>query len=117
MTQTEIEITSQKTTKQYVIYALRINNRKHELYFTHHAIERIAMWKLTISEIINALLQAEEVVTGHRNRLIAHQLKGDHVIRIVYEYRNEFPVIITVYVPRKERYYQGGGVYVDKIFF
>ena len=49
-------------------------------------------------------------------RYIAHKRHGEHIIRAVYEYNGEMPVVITVYFPYAERYYKGGETYADKIF-
>ena len=67
--------------------------------------------------IVETLLLPEEVLVGHGNRYIAHRRYGDHlVIRAVYEYENDLPVLLTVYFPYRERYFNGGGTYEDKIF-
>lgn len=100
----------------YTTYKIKINEREIVIKFTRHAIDRLECWKLTGQEVLRALLFPDEVVIGHRQRFIAHKCKGKRVIRIIYEYRENIPVVITVYVPQKERYFQGGGKYADKIF-
>ncbi|MEW6068160.1 MAG: hypothetical protein AB1610_07720 [Nitrospirota bacterium] len=62
------------------------------------------------------LLLPEEVTIGHRNRYIVHRGYGDHLVRAVYEYEGELPVLLTVYFPYVNRYFKGGSVYEDKIF-
>jgi len=62
-------------------------------------------------EVINP----EEVVTGHFNRYIAHKRNNGHVVRAVYEYNERIPVIVTVYNPSADRYFEGGGKFADKI--
>lgn len=62
------------------------------------------------------LLLPEEVIIGHRNRYIAHRRYVGHLVRAVYEYEGELPVLLTVYSPYADRYFKGGGVYEDKIF-
>ena len=42
-------------------------------------------------------------------------LNGDHVLRAVYEYHDDYPTVITVYFPYAGRYYQGGSKYEDNI--
>jgi len=39
----------------------------------------------------------------------------DRVVRVVYEYADKQPVVITVYNPSAKRYFQGGGVHEDQI--
>lgn len=62
------------------------------------------------------LLCPEEVIIGHRNRFIAHRRYNNHILRAVYEYEEEMPVLVTVYFPYSDRYFEGGGNYEDKIF-
>ena len=54
-------------------------------------------------------------IIGHFERYIAHKVVGKHLIRAVYEYDGNLPVLITVYFPYVERYSQGGSTYEDKI--
>ena len=61
------------------------------------------------------LLDPEEVLVGHNNRFIAHRCFGQHVLRAVYEYDDSVSVLITVYYPYKDRYFQGGGSFEDQI--
>ena len=72
-------------------------------------------WKLTPEMVGVTLLEPEEVLIGHHNRFIAHKCYGAHILRAVYEYGNFIPSLITVYFPYKDRYYQGGGRFEDKI--
>lgn len=112
----KINILKKEQAVYYTTYKLKINERQIIIRLTRHAIERIECWKLTKQEVINTLIFPEEVVIGHKERFIAHKCKGERVMRIIYEYREKIPVVITVYVPRRERYFQGGGKYADKIF-
>ena len=68
-----------------------------------------------MESVIEALLKPKEVVTGHHSRFIAHRPTNGHLIRIIYEYNEGIPVVVTVYRPRKERYYRGGGIYEDRV--
>jgi hypothetical protein len=65
--------------------------------------------------VAESLLLPEEVIIGHRNRYIAHRRYDGHLVRAVYEYEGELPVLLTVYFPYANRYFQGGGAYEDKI--
>ena len=80
-----------------------------------HAMERITKWSLTIEIVGEMLLEPEEVLVGHHNRFIAHRCYGHHILREVYEYENLIPALVTVYFPYKNRYYQGGGNFENKI--
>jgi hypothetical protein len=80
-----------------------------------HAMERMAKWGLGPGMVGEALLNPDEVLTGHHNRFIAQRCYGEHVLRAIYEYDATIPSLITVYFPYKGRYYQGGGSFEDKI--
>ena len=97
------------------IYHIRINKKDIKIMMTGHAIDRSEVWGLDMEKVLAALVYPEEVVTGHYNRYIAHKRHGE-IIRAVYEYNRELPVVITVYFPYAERYYKGGGTHADKIF-
>jgi len=97
------------------IYTLSISDYTLDVLLTTHAYKRIMKWELTVNKVFEAILYPEEVVLGHRNRYIAHRLSGDHIIRVIYEYEEKLPVIVTVYYPYSKRYFKGGGTYEDKI--
>ncbi|HOQ51848.1 MAG TPA: hypothetical protein PK233_08460 [Candidatus Atribacteria bacterium] len=74
--------------------------------------------EFTIAEMtaIETLLFPEEVIMGHRGRCIAHRRYDDnHLIRAVYNYDGEMPVLITVYFPYSERYFKGGKIFKNNI--
>ncbi|MEW6675560.1 MAG: DUF4258 domain-containing protein [Nitrospirota bacterium] len=97
------------------IYTIRIQEKTVRILFLIHAIERIKKWNIKEEMVVETLLLPEEVIVGHRNRYIAHRRYGDHLVRAVYEYEGELPVLLTVYFPYIDRYFKGGGVYEDKI--
>lgn len=111
----EIEIISKSIQKDGVSFDIQVKENTLKVVLSTHALQRIKCWKLEELEILNALIFAEEVVIGHGNRFIAHKPRNKHIIRIIYEYQNDIPKVITVYVPSKARYFQGGGKYADKI--
>lgn len=111
----KIKIISKTTQKDWTSFRIQAKEKVFEIIFTNHALVRIKQWKLKEFEVLNALVFAEEVVIGHGNRFIAHRSRNNHIIRIIYEYQNDTPKIITVYAPSKARYFQGGGKYADKI--
>ena len=90
-------------------------NRRVDILYLAHAIERVRVWNLSIEMVMEALLTPEEVLKGHRSRYIAHRRYDDHILRAVYEYEGEMPVLVTVYFPYAQRYFQGGGHYEDQI--
>jgi len=63
--------------------------------------------------VLGAILYPEEVLTGHKGRFISHRRKEKHLIRVVYEYEEMLPVVITVYYPYKERYFRGDKSFAD----
>ena len=65
--------------------------------------------------VIETLILPEEVVVGHGRRYIAHRRYGNHLIRAIYEYEEEMPLLLTVYFPYVNRYLKGSGIYEDKI--
>lgn len=98
------------------VFRIRINGSVIGILYTHHALERIDQWGLSAESVLETLLYPEEVIVGHLRRYIAHKRYGDHLIRAVYEYDDSLPVLITVYYPRYDRYFEGGEKHADKIF-
>jgi len=110
-----MNIITKKKHQKGILYELKVETKNVKILFLFHAIERINKWKITEEMIIEILIFPDEVLTGHNNRFIAHKVYGEHIVRAVYEYENEIPVLITVYFPYKNKYFKGGGVYEDKI--
>ena len=110
-----IKIISRNIEKSYTTFKVLVKNKNIEVKFTIHAIDRIKRWDIKENEVINALIFPDEVVIGHGKRFIAHKIKNSRIIRTIYEYRDKIPFVITVYAPSKERYFQGGNKYADKI--
>jgi hypothetical protein len=111
-----IKIIDRQSHKNGEICIIRVQDKTIKILFLFHAIERINKWKLKEEMVAETLLLPEEVIIGHRNRYIAHRRYGDHLVRAVYQYEGELPVLLTVYFPYTSRYFKGGGVYEDKIF-
>jgi hypothetical protein len=99
-----------------ILYSIKIDNENCSILFLNHAIDRMKKWNLDEDRIIETLLKPEEVILGHRVRFIAHRRYGSHLLRAVYEYEDELPILVTLYFPYIERYFKGGGAYEDKIF-
>ena len=98
------------------IFRIDIDGSITGILYTHHALERIKQWGILSESVTETLLFPEEVIVGHRGRFIAHKRYGNHLIRAVYEYDANLPVLLTVYYPRSDRYFEGGERYADKIF-
>jgi len=99
-----------------VLHSITISDHTQDILFLFHAKDRMKKWGITDKMVVEALLWPEEVLVGHRERFIAHRRYGDHVVRAVYEYKKELPVLVTVYFPYVKRYFKEGGIYEDKIF-
>jgi len=97
------------------IYRILAKERTVSILLTFHTLERITTWCLTEHAVLRTLLFPEEVLRGHRGRFIAHRRAGRHIVRAVYEYKGDMPVVITVYHPLAKSYFQGGGTYEDRI--
>jgi len=95
---------------------LKVNSKKLKIRFSYHSLLRALKWNLSAAKIIRTLLDPDEVVVGHSGRFIAHKIYGAHLVRAVYEYKKKLPFLVTVYYPYKERYFEGGGKFADKIF-
>ncbi len=111
-----VEIISKQAHSKGKVYTITVRGETVKILFLFHAIERVKKWKIKEEIVAETLLLPEEVVTGHRGRYIAHRRYGSHLIRAVYEYEEGLPILLTVYCPHRERYFEGGGVYEDKIF-
>ncbi|WP_048151884.1 DUF4258 domain-containing protein [Palaeococcus ferrophilus] len=98
------------------VYTVETENGKQcTILLTFHSIERARKWRIGEEEVVETLLKPAEVLRGHHNRLIAHKPLNDHIVRVIYEYEESSPVVVTVYVPRKSRYFKGGGLYEDRV--
>ncbi len=109
------EILSENAHPRGRIYKVALEGKECAILVTHHALERARRWGLNVSDIIRTILKPAEVITGHHSRFIAHRPTNGYLIRVIYEYDEGVPVIVTVYRPRKERYYRGGGIYEDRV--
>ncbi len=110
-----IDIIDKQSHKNGDIYTIKFQEKTIKILFLFHAIERIRKWEIKEEMVAETLILPEEVIIGHRNRYIAHRRYGNHLVRAVYEYEGELPVLLTVYFPYISRYFKGGDVYEDKI--
>lgn len=111
----EFSITAVHDHARGKVYRINVDDKDIPILFTFHALQRIHKWALTDLSVLEAILSPEEVLRGHRQRFIAHRRSGEHVLRIVYEYEETMPVIVTVYFPLSGRYFEGGTTHEDQI--
>ena len=78
------------------VYKFVVGNVNVEILFLYHALRRAKKWQLSEDQIAEALLFPDEVLKGHLGRYIAHKLHGDHILRAVYEYYDDYPTVVTV---------------------
>jgi hypothetical protein len=116
MEMTEFEIVGISSHARGRIYGIRAGGKSVSLLFTFHALARSAQWGLSLRKVLQALLVPEEVLHGHRHRFIAHRRFGEHLVRAVYEYEGSMAIVVTVYYPSSNRYFQGGNRREDQIF-
>jgi hypothetical protein len=110
-----IEITEHRPHEKGLIYTIRIQETTVDILLLTHAMERIKRWAIPEERVFETLLMPEEVISGHRDRYIAHRRYGNNLVRAVYEYEGLLPVLVTVYFPNKDRYFKGGGFFEDQI--
>lgn len=60
------------------IYEIRVNGKVVSVLLTFHALDRAATWRLTERKVLQAVVVPDEVLRGHRDRLIAHLRSGTH---------------------------------------
>ena len=108
-------ITSRQLHPRGLLYEIAVAGRTIRVVVTGHASDRLSLWQRTEEQMFETLLFPEEVVAGHRNRFIAHRRYDGHVLRVVYEYETDIPLVVTVYFPYVKRYFRGGGSYADQI--
>jgi len=98
------------------VSTIDIRGKEVKVVFTYHCLDRLEFWKIDQFSLFKALIEPEEVLKGHGNRYIAHRRFDDHLIRAIYDYEDDLPIVITVYFPYTSRYFHGGKIYEDKIF-
>ena len=110
----DITIISEKIIRRGKIITLKVDEREVTLLLTNHLLDAAEEYDVGMERVLSALLFPDEVVRGHSGRFVTHKLLNDYLIRVVYGYENDVPVVITLYIARKGRYFRGG-VYEDKI--
>ncbi len=110
----DIRIIQEEDTRRGKIITVKVEECEITLLLTNHLLDAAEEYEVKLKDILNAVLFPDEVVRGHSGRFVAHKLLNDYLVRVVYEYENGFPIVITLYIARKERYFRGG-MYEDKI--
>jgi hypothetical protein len=110
-----VNITKVEDKDRGKLLTIASENFSVQILFLYHAVERIKTWNLTQEIVAETMLYPEEVIVGHKNRFIAQRRYGNHLVRAVYEYDEDTPVLVTVYFPYASRYFEGGGQHEDKI--
>jgi len=110
-----MKIVKRNAHQKGLIFTFDVDGDFVDILFLHHALARIKKWNLDEEIVGEALLFPEEVLIGHNNRYIAHRRYDEYIIRAIYEYEDNLPVLITVYFPKAARYFKGGGQYENKI--
>mgnify|MGYP000238679932 CR=1 FL=1 len=109
-----IEILSESDVPRGKIIVIRVREIKITMLLTKHLLDAAEDYSFKIENVLHAVIFPDEVVRGHSGRFVAHKLLNDYLVRIVYEYESGIPVMITLYIARRERYFRGG-IREDKI--
>lgn len=81
-----------------------------KIKFTEHALFKIDIlhrhgFNVEISMIENAILSPDKIEKGYKDRLIAQKIyDSEHVLRVVYEIKDQEIHVITIYPGRIKRY-------------
>lgn len=86
--------------------------RKRKYLFSEHADEEKTKDQLTVDEIEEAILSGEIIAERlddprGESRLIAGKTQSSKLIHVVIGIRFGVPVIVTVYIPSKEKWIYG----------
>jgi hypothetical protein len=111
----DIRIVAVDSHPRGTMYEVAVDDRSARLLLAGHALRRAIRWGLSDRTVLRALLLPDEGRRGHRDRFIAQQQTDGHIVRVIYEYEQSLPVVITVYSPLAKRHFTGGGTYEDRI--
>ena len=81
---------------------LKVDEREVTLLLTNHLLDAAEEYDVGMERVLNALLFPDEVVRGHSGRFVAHKLLNDYLIRVVYGYENNVPVVINYILQERE---------------
>ena len=103
-----LEVLSERDVPRGKIVVVRVKETEVTILLTRHLLDAAKDYNFKIEDVLYAVIFPDEVVRGHSGRLVAHKLLNSYLVRVVYEYEDEIPVVITLYIARKERYFRGG---------
>jgi len=76
-----------------------------DIIFTDYSEESISDRNISKEVIKDALLNPEEIVKAKKeNRMIAHKMVGDKLLRVVFEANKKAYIVVTAYYTHPERY-------------
>ncbi len=81
-----------------------------KITFTNHAREKFSILErhgcvLKEEDIIKTLKEPDSIRKGRKGRLIAQRVVDEeHLLRVVYEEKDNEVVVVTFYPARRERY-------------
>jgi len=76
---------------------------KITIFLTNHLLYAVKEYSLEVEDVLYAVLFPDDVVGGHSRRFVAYKLLNDYLTRVVYEYENGIPVVITFIYCQSER--------------
>jgi len=92
-----ITITRIEETVRGKLLAVEIEKGENiTILLTWHLLDSAEEYNFTIDEVIQYILFPDEVVRGHGGRFVAHKRLNSYLVRVVYEYEGEVPVVITL---------------------
>ena len=109
-----ITITRIEETVRGKLLAVEIEKKEITILLTWHLLNSAEEYNFTMDGVVYYILFPDEVVRGHGGRFVAHKRLNSYLVRVVYEYESEMPVVITLYIASYERYFKGG-IHEDKI--
>ena len=69
-----------------------------------HAEEQIKWRKISKKEVEMTIKNPVEVVSGRRNRKIAHKVFNDKLLRVIYEEKEDEITVVSAYRAEPKRY-------------
>ncbi len=90
------------------IIVIKVKETEVTMLLTRHLLDAAKDYNFKIEDVLYAVVFPDEVIRGHSGRFVAHKLLNSYLVRVVYEYEDGIPVVITLYIARKERYFRGG---------
>ncbi|MEM2058399.1 MAG: DUF4258 domain-containing protein [Thermoproteota archaeon] len=81
-----------------------------QVVFSAHAVIKLQIlrrhgFEIREEDIVNVVKHPDKVFKGRRGRFIAQKAYDEkHLIRVIYELKDENAVVVTFYPARRERY-------------